>query len=272
MLVYPNAKINLGLNIVERRTDGYHNIETIFYPIEITDILEIIFPEEKNAEYEWQSSGNELDVDSEHNICIKALRLLQQKYTIPTVGFYLHKNIPTGAGLGGGSADGAFVIKTINDLLSLKMSEDEMHQMAAKLGADCAFFIKNKPMYATGIGDKLSPVNISLKGKYMTIIKPQIHVSTAEAYAGVVPQKSDIDLREIIQKPIEQWRKYLKNDFEKTIFAKQPQIAAIKQYLYEKGALYASMSGSGSALYGIFEKPTQCEYQNCYCKQIELKY
>ncbi|MBP5364642.1 MAG: 4-(cytidine 5'-diphospho)-2-C-methyl-D-erythritol kinase [Bacteroidales bacterium] len=263
MIVYPNAKINLGLNITSCRPDGYHDIETIFYPIAVCDMLEMVFPESGDAEYAWSSSGDALDVDAEHNICIRALRLLRQRFDIPMVAFHLHKNIPSGAGLGGGSADAAFVIRHLNDLLHLGMTDNEMMATAAKLGADCPFFIKNKPMYATGIGDILSPINISLKGKYIAIAKPDVHVSTADAYRGVVPQKPDEDLRDIVSMPIEEWHKHLKNDFEPTIFAQHPEIRAIKEFMYDKGALYASMSGSGSAVYGIFDKPTDCKYENC---------
>ena len=270
MIVYPNAKINLGLNITSCRTDGYHDIETIFHPIALCDMLELVFPESTDAEYTWSSSGDALDVDAEHNICIRALRLLRQQFTLPTVGIHLHKKIPSGAGLGGGSADAAFVIKHLNDLLQLGMSDDEMRKIAARIGADCAFFIGNKPMYATGTGDILSPVTLSLKGKYIAIIKPDIHISTAEAYAGVTPHKSTEDLREIVKMPIEKWRFHLKNDFEPTIFAKYPTIKAIKDYLYELGALYASMSGSGSAVYGIFDRPTECSYNGCFCSVSEL--
>lgn len=264
MIVYPNAKINIGLNITERRSDGYHNIETVFYPIAINDILEIVFPKEQNGEYIWKQSGNKLDCSDDNNICIKALRLLRENFKLPTVGMFLIKNIPSGAGLGGGSADGAFVLSQINRLCNLGMNNDELCAMAAKLGADCAFFINNTPCYATGIGDKLTPINLNLSGKYICVIKPDIHVSTAEAYAGVTPHKPNISVADIVSRPITEWRNLLINDFEATVFAKHAEIKEIKEFLYQNGALYASMSGSGSAVYGIFDKMPTCKWPNSF--------
>lgn len=259
MIVYPNAKINLGLNVVEKRSDGYHNLETVFYPIGVRDMLEIVELGDGEGDYEWQSSGIVVDCEPELNICIKALRMVQRERRLPRVGIHLHKNIPTGAGLGGGSADGAFVLKGLNDLFDLGLSREQLLQMASKLGADCAFFIDNIPAYATGIGDKLERFDVDLKGYYMTLIKPEVHVSTAEAYGGIVPKPSQRNVCDVLRTPIIEWRDVLNNDFEETIFKHHPEIGKVKELMYECGALYASMSGSGSAVFGIFKEKTEIE-------------
>ncbi|VBB45655.1 4-diphosphocytidyl-2-C-methyl-D-erythritol kinase [uncultured Paludibacter sp.] len=256
MIVYPNAKINLGLNVVERRSDSYHNIETIFYPIGIQDVLSVE-PSETCSDYSFSSSGITVGGDTEDNLIIKAYHLLRSEYEFPPVDISLHKQIPLGAGLGGGSADAAFTLKALNELFELRITAKKLETLAAKLGADCPFFIKNKPVYATGIGNIFSPVKISLKGYWMLLVKPDIHVSTAEAYAGITPTPSEKPLTEQIQLPIAEWKNHIKNDFEKTVFAKQSEIGKLKDKIYDLGALYASMSGSGSSVYGIFtEKPT----------------
>ncbi|MGC3977551.1 MAG: 4-(cytidine 5'-diphospho)-2-C-methyl-D-erythritol kinase [Paludibacteraceae bacterium] len=243
MLVYPNAKINLGLNVVERRADGYHNIETIFYPIGIQDILSVE-ASETCTDYSFSSSGIAIGGDAEDNLIIKAYHLLSSEYEFAPVDISLHKQIPFGAGLGGGSSDAAFMLKALNELFSLNISTKKIEILAAKLGADCPFFIRNKPVYATGIGNIFSPVNISLKGYQMLLVKPDIHVSTPEAYAGITPIPSQKSLVKLVQLPIETWKNHIKNDFEKTVFANQPTIGNIKDKMYELGALYASMSGS----------------------------
>lgn len=251
MTTYPNAKINLGLNVVERRSDGYHNIETIFYPIGIQDILNIE-PSDTCTDYSFSSSGMAVTGDPEDNLVVRAYHLLRSNYQFPSIDISLHKQIPFGAGLGGGSSDAAFMLKMLNELFQLKITTKKLELLAAKLGADCPFFIRNKPVFATGIGNIFTPVNLSLKGYWLLLVKPDIHVSTAEAYAGITPAPSEIQLTELILQPVTEWKKFIKNDFEKTVFAKQPEIGRLKEQIYDLGAMYASMSGSGSSVYGIF--------------------
>lgn len=249
MICFPNAKINLGLNIVAKRPDGYHNIETIFYPIACRDVLECVPAEE----YSLQVSGIALDNNNHDNIVSKAYRLLAAEYpSLQPCAMYLHKNIPSGAGLGGGSADAAFTLKLINDSQGLNISEDKLEEYASRLGADCPFFIRNQAVFAAGIGNQFTKINLSLKGYYIVLIKPDVHVSTAEAYAGVTPQATQKSLAELIQLPIEEWKHHIVNDFEAGIFEKHPEIKQVKEELYHQGALYASMSGSGSSVFGIF--------------------
>ena len=251
MITFPNAKINLGLDVVEKRPDGYHNLETVFYPIPLYDILEITKSEEEtsfimhNAEFE----GSDND-----NLVVKAYNILAQDYELPNVKMALYKNIPTGAGMGGGSADAAFALKMLNSIAGLNLSDEKLEEYAARLGADCAFFIKNRPAYATGIGNILTPVNCDLTGYYMVVVKPDIHISTKEAYALVNPAYPENALADIIKKPVDEWKGLMKNDFEKSVFAKYPTVREVKNKLYDYGAVYASMSGSGSAFFGIFHK------------------
>lgn len=252
MLVYPNAKINLGLNVVERRSDGYHTIETVFYPIGLNDVLEVQ-PSETCSDYSFSSSGIALGGDPEDNLIVKAYHLLRSEYQFPAVDISLCKQIPFGAGLGGGSSDAAFMLKALNELFELKITKRKLESLAAKLGADCPFFVKNKPVFAAGIGNIFTPIRLSLSGYYLVLVKPDIHISTPEAYSLVVPQKPEFSLLELIQKPIHEWKSLIKNDFEKSVFSKYPEIEAIKNKLYDMGAFYASMSGSGSSVYGIFE-------------------
>jgi len=252
MLLYPNAKINLGLNVVEKRSDGYHDIETVFYPIGLCDVLEIE-PSETCTDYSFSSSGIAIDGDPEDNLIVKAYHLLRSGYQFPAVDISLVKQIPFGAGLGGGSSNAAFMLKALNQLFELKITPGRLEKLAAKLGADCPVFIKNKPVYATGIGNVFSPLKLSLKGYFLLLVKPDIHVSTPEAYSLVVPEKPQISLLDLIQQPIIDWKSAIKNDFEKSVFVKYPAVEKIKNNLYEMGAMYASMSGSGSSVYGIFE-------------------
>lgn len=250
MILFANAKINLGLSITEKRKDGYHNIETIFYPVEMYDVIELI----ESDELSFTTYG--LDIpDDEQNLCIKAYNLLKKDFpTIKPLAISLIKNIPIGAGLGGGSADASFVLKAINEINDLKLSIEQLKSYATQLGADCAFFITNKPMYAEGIGTELSDVAVDLSAYYIVIIKPDIHISTAEAYSRITPQTPKIDLRRAIQLPIQEWKYQIVNDFELGVFDTYPSIEEIKHRLYAHGAIYASMSGSGSAVFGIFEE------------------
>jgi 4-diphosphocytidyl-2-C-methyl-D-erythritol kinase len=265
MLTYPNAKINLGLNILEKRPDGYHNIETVFYPIGLCDALEVE-SSETCSDYSFSSAGIPLGGDPEENLIVKAYRLLRSEYQFPAVDIFLHKQIPFGAGLGGGSADAAFMLKMMNELFELKISPKKLEELASKLGADCPVFIRNKPVFATGIGNVFTPIELSLKGYFLLLVKPDIHVSTPEAYSSVTPQKPQISLQELIQKPISEWRYCIKNDFEESVFAKYPEIERIKEQLYTMGAMYASMSGSGSSIFGIFEEePAQTnQFDSCF--------
>jgi 4-diphosphocytidyl-2-C-methyl-D-erythritol kinase len=250
MITFPNAKINLGLSVVEKRNDGYHNIETLFYPLPLRDALEMIGA--KDGIQEFSSSGIGVPGNPDHNLVLKAWNLLQHDFKLPPVKIHLHKAIPLGAGLGGGSADAAFMIKLINQEFELNLPIAQMQEYAGKIGADCAFFIENKPTFAFGKGDQFLPVEINLSGYFGVIVKPAVNVNTADAYAGIVPRKPEISVKEIIKTPIENWNGKLKNDFEETVFMKFPEIGIIKDLLYKNGALYASMSGSGSAVYGIF--------------------
>jgi 4-diphosphocytidyl-2-C-methyl-D-erythritol kinase len=252
MITFPNAKINLGLKIIERRPDGYHRIETVFYPIGLSDCLEVV-PSETCNDYSFSLSGISLDDDPENNLIVKAYRLLRTHYQFTPVDITLIKKIPFGAGLGGGSSDAAFMLKALNELFNLKITELKLEKLALKLGADCPFFIRNKPVFATGTGNIFTPVKLSLKGYFLLLVKPDIHISTSEAYSLVIPEKSDISLLRLIQKPIVEWKDTIKNDFEKPVFARYPVIEEIKTKLYDLGALYASMSGSGSSVFGIFE-------------------
>ena len=250
MISFPNAKINIGLNVVSKRSDGYHNLETIFYPVKLADALELVDAEKM----QFTSSGIEIDGNPENNLVIKAYQLLKTDFNLPPVKLHLHKIIPFGAGLGGGSADAAFTLKMLNNHFNLKVSSKKLQQYTAQIGADCPFFIENHPVFATGTGDQFQSVNLDLSAYEILIIKPDILVSTPEAFKNIVPQKPSFNLKDIEKLPIEEWRNFVKNDFEKSVFAKYPEIEKLKNRLYEIGAAYASMSGSGSALFGIFSK------------------
>lgn len=239
MVAFPPCKINLGLNVVRKRSDGYHDIETCFYPVAWTDILEII----PSDEFEFAVSGDVIPGNSDDNLCVRAYRLLKT----PPVKIHLHKIIPTGAGLGGGSSDGAWTLRLLNDVFDLNHSKEKLRELAATLGSDCPFFVDDVPMIGKGRGEIVTKTNMTLKGKFIVIIKPEVHVSTAEAYAGIVPKERSIDWDSV---GLEE----LKNDFEESVFRKYPVIGSIKEHLYKVGADYASMSGSGSAVFGIFSE------------------
>ena len=251
MIVFPNAKINLGLNIVSKREDGYHNIESVFYPIPLFDILEVIPSKNKEIPFYLEVIG--MPNDGKPNLVEKAYRGISQKHEIPPIEVTLKKCIPFAAGLGGGSADAAYTLKVLTDMFIKTPNYEELHNIGKSIGADVPFFIKNKPVFAEGIGTDFSDINLSLKGYYIVLIKPDIAISTAEAYSGVTPSVPDYDLREILKLPISKWRTVVKNDFEKSLFPKYPRLKAIKDALYECGAEYASMSGSGSSIFGIFK-------------------
>ena len=252
MICFPNAKINLGLHIISKRTDGYHNIETVFYPVNLCDALEIIPTAEGKTTF--TQTGIPIEGKPEDNLVLKAYNLLEKDFDLPEIAIYLRKEIPVGAGLGGGSSDSAFMIKLLNDFANLKLSVEQMEAYAIQIGADCPFFIQNQPVFAEGTGNVFSPVNLSLQGYRLVIVKPDVSVSTKEAYAQVKPQQPAVSLKEIIRLPINEWKNHLNNGFEPGVFAQYPEIEEAKQRLYAEGAIYASMSGSGSAVFGIFDK------------------
>ena len=255
MLSFPNCKINLGLHVVSKRPDGYHNLETLFLPVPLTDKLEINISETNS----FSQDGIPIAGNPNDNLCVKAYNLLRESYPeqVGSVTIHLKKNIPFGAGLGGGSADAAFTIKMLNELFSLQLSSDELRAFAARLGADCPFFIDNQPAYATGIGDLLEPFPVNLSGYALLLVKPQDAVSTKEAYSGIVPRdkRTDInpvDLKAVLCQSVGLWKEMVVNDFEDSVFPAHLAIAAIKQQLYDCGATYAAMSGSGSTVFGLF--------------------
>jgi 4-diphosphocytidyl-2C-methyl-D-erythritol kinase len=252
MICFPNAKINLGLNIISKRSDGYHNIETVFYPINLCDALEIVPAKEEQGIF--KQTGISVDGDPQSNLVMQACRTIQQIAKLPEIDIYLRKNIPFGAGLGGGSSDAAFMLKLLNNFAELNLSNEQLEEIAAQIGADCPFFIQNQPVFAKGIGNLFTPIDFSLAGYYLTLVKPDIHVSTKDAYANVKPELPVESIASIIQQPVSAWKDKLINDFEKSVFPLFPAIGEIKQKLYDNGALYASMTGSGSSVFGIFEE------------------
>lgn len=257
MVVFPPCKINLGLSIVAKRTDGYHDIDTCFYPVPWTDMLEIL----PSKTLTMETSGIPIPGKLEENVCLKAYHLLAKDFKIPPVQIHLHKIVSIGAGLGGGSADGAFALKTLSSLFDLNLSSAQLKGYASQLGSDCGFFIDAVPAMGSGRGEVLTPITVDLGGKYLVIIKPNIHVSTAEAYANVKPKPWSTSVQKIITDfPLEQWQHHLENDFEKSVFVQYPEIKKIKDSLYQAGAVYASMSGSGSSVFGIFEREVDVVY------------
>ena len=256
MLTFPNAKINLGLNVVEKRPDGYHNLETIFYPIPLEDILEIIPPTPPNIQTTLTQTGLSVSGNIEDNLVLRAYRLLSTHFPLPPLQIHLYKHIPMGAGLGGGSSDAAYMLKMLNEKFDLQLSAERLEEYAALLGADCAFFVRNKPVYAEGIGNVFTPVDLSLKGYGLIVIKPDVFVSTRDAFARISPRHPQQNLKDIVRLPVEEWKNRMANDFEESVFPQFPLIGAIKEELYQAGAVYASMSGSGSSVYGLFAPGT----------------
>ena len=266
MLTKPIAKINLGLNVVERRADGYHNLETVFYPVSICDALEVFEMDEQfpsAVDCDLKVTNIVIDGDEQKNLVVRAYNLLKQDFpTLPRIHAHLYKGIPTQAGMGGGSSDCGFMITLLNQMFQLGLSNQQMIDYAARLGADCAFFILNKPCYAEGIGEKLEPISLSLRGWYLAVVRPDIPVSTKEAFSLITPQHPAQNCRDIVMQPVETWRDCLTNDFEKSVFALHPEIGAIKDRLYDMGAVYAAMSGSGSSLFGLFREPVSLDEFN----------
>ena len=274
MITFPNPKINLGLNVVEKRPDGYHNLETILYPINVChDVLEINRIEDSNVPCVLYLDGIQLDGSPEDNLVVKAYNLLDGMYHLSPVEMRLFKQIPAGAGMGGGSSDCAFAIKMLNKIFQLRMGVEEMENHAAKLGADCAFFIRNAPVFATEKGDVFERIQLSLSSYWLVLVKPNIHVATREAYANVCPHRPEVSLKEIVKRPVSEWKDCMKNDFEESVFKIHPEIAAIKYKLYDIGAVYASMTGSGSAVFGLFDTQIDCVeslFEGYFCRQHKL--
>lgn len=270
MYCLPNAKINIGLRVVACRPDGYHDLQTVFYPLPLTDSLEIKEASNMRQPYEFilsstvkqdhlSKSGektNDLLGNDSENLVVRVFLSLREEFSLPPTSIFLSKHIPIGAGLGGGSSDAAFMMQLLNDYYRLGLTNSDMERRLAIFGADCPFFVRNKPVYAEGIGNKFSPIELDLKGVYVVLVKPDVFISTAEAYAGIVPRAAQTSLADTLSAtPLKLWRNIVVNDFETSVFARYPQIAAIKQTLYDMGALYASMSGSGSAVYGLYSRP-----------------
>ncbi len=262
MLAFPNAKINLGLHVLEKRSDGFHNIETVFYPVKWSDVLEIIPSEKKGKkDVQFNTTGIKVIGSKEKNLSVKAYHLLKEKYDLPAVQMHLYKFIPIGAGLGGGSSDATTTLLLLNKIFNLKIENQKLEELASTLGSDCAFFVRNNPTLAKERGNVFEEINLTLKGYYIVIVKPEAHVSTADAYKNVLPNQKRKSLKEVISKPVEQWKDDLVNDFEKSVFKKFPEVKYLKEELYTCGADYASMSGSGSAVYGIFKSEVDLKSQ-----------
>ena len=257
-ICFPIAKINLGLNVVEKRSDGYHNLQTVFYPVPIKDALEIhsmddAFP--SNYDCDLKVTNITIDGDEQRNLVVRAYQMLKQDFpTLPRIHTHLWKGIPTQAGMGGGSSDCAYMLLLLNQQFQLGLTDEQLMQYAAKLGADCAFFILSRPCYAEGIGEKLQPIDMSLNGYHIAVVRPDIPVPTKEAFSRIHPHYPAQNCRETVMQPVETWRETLVNDFEESVFALHPEIGDIKQQLYDMGATYAAMSGSGSALFGLFKE------------------
>lgn len=266
MLTRPIAKINLGLNVVEKRPDGYHNLETVFYPVQIEDALEVYpmapeFPSEYDCDL--KVTNITIDGDEQRNLVVRAYNLLKADFpTLPRIHANLYKGIPTQAGMGGGSSDCGFMITLLNQMFNLGLTDQQMIDYAARLGADCAFFILNRPCYAEGIGEKLQPIDLDLKGWYLSLVRPDFPVSTREAFALIKPHHPEVNCHEVVKQPVESWRGALVNDFEGSVFAVHPELGAVKDRLYELGATYAAMSGSGSTLFALSRQPLNLDEFN----------
>lgn len=258
MVVFPHCKINIGLQVLAKRPDGFHEIQTIFYPLALYDVLEIIEAPSSIPHFSFTSSGLPVIVSAAKNICVKAYYAFKSAYpALPEIHMHLHKTIPMGAGLGGGSSDAAFVLKVLNEKFSAGLSEENISTLAAGLGSDCMFFTQNQPCFAEGRGEKLIPVSLDLSAYKIFLVYPEIHINTAKAFKGIIPSHNPDDLQAAIKLPVTEWKNHISNDFEKTIFPQYPILSEIKQSLYNLGAVYVSMSGSGSTIYSIFEKEHQ---------------
>jgi 4-diphosphocytidyl-2-C-methyl-D-erythritol kinase len=269
MISFPNCKINLGLHVVNKRTDGFHDIETVFYPVSWSDALEVIEHNDPSKEFDYSQSGLKIDGDLTDNIIYKAWKEIRRFKPLPPLKVHLHKNIPMGAGLGGGSSDAAFFINLINEKLGMGLTMEQRKAVASTLGSDCAFFIQNQPVLATGRGDIFSEITLDLSAYYILVVFPGIHSNTKEAYAGLSPKKPAQALKEVLTKDIRDWKNLLMNDFETTVFKKHDEIRSLKETLYHHDALYASMSGSGSAVYGIFDREPAIPFPSHYRNYLQ---
>ncbi len=272
MIAYPNAKINIGLNIAARRNDGFHDISTLFYPVKgFCDILEIIVVKEQTNSVTFKQTGIEIDCVAENNLCTKAYNLINRIHPLPPLAMHLHKLIPVGAGLGGGSADGAFALKLINELAGSPLTTQQLQDIALELGSDCPFFITNSPCIGGGRGEKLTPIDINLNGYTIVLVNPGIHVNTGKAYSLSTPKPWTVDLETLLNYKIEDWKENIINDFEKIVFVQHPEIESLKNKLYGMGAVYAAMSGSGSTVFGLFRnKPGNSDFGGCFVKVVDL--
>lgn len=256
MVVFPNCKINLGLLVKGKRVDGYHNLETVFYPVDWTDALEIV----PATAFKFETLGIHIPGDPAQNIVVKAYKLMQQKYGLPPVHIVLQKQLPVGSGLGGGSANAAFTIKALNSMFELNLEASEMKTMAATLGADCPFFIDNQPVFASGIGDVFKPIKLNLSNYQVIVVYPRKAINTAWAFTQLKFEETELPSPEtVIQQPIASWKTTLRNDFEREVVKVLPEVKSLKETFYEEGAIYASMSGSGSSVYGIFDQSIDVE-------------
>ena len=276
MILFPQAKINLGLNVVERRPDGYHNLETVFYPVPLQDALEVqVMADEfpSDVDCDLKVTGISVEGDERRNLVVRAYELLKQEFPqLPRVHAHLYKAIPTQAGMGGGSSDCAAMLTLLNREFRLGLTEEQLISRAARLGADCPFFIVNRPAYAEGIGERLQPVGLDLGGWFLAVVRPDIPVPTKDAFALIVPRRPAVNCRDLVARPVEQWRGVLLNDFEKSVFAQHPEIGRVKEQLYELGAVYSAMSGSGSAVFGLFRKLFDLSdyFPNMFSRMIKL--
>jgi 4-diphosphocytidyl-2-C-methyl-D-erythritol kinase len=262
VITFPNCKINLGLWVTQRRPDGYHNIQTVMMPVPWCDILEIV--PAIGSETTLTVTGTHIETLVENNLCYKAWRLMADKYSIPPVSMLLHKVIPAGAGLGGGSSDASFTLRMLNAMFNLNLDNETLRSLAVQLGMDCPFFIENIPSLSTGRGEFLKPVLLNLDGNYLVIVKPPIHVSTAAAFLGTKPLHRENSIEEITNLPVKVWKRELHNDFEDTVFDLYPDILEVKNRLYRRGAVYAALSGSGSAVFGLFvSDPGKMDFPDC---------
>jgi 4-diphosphocytidyl-2-C-methyl-D-erythritol kinase len=262
MITFPNCKINLGLWVIQRRPDGYHDIQTVMMPVPWCDILEIV--PTKGSETTLTITGIPIDSPVENNLCYKAWRLMAEKYPVPPVSIHLHKVIPAGAGLGGGSSDASYTLRMLNSMFNLKLDNEALRSLAVQLGMDCPFFIENVPALSTGRGEFLKAVSLNLDGYYLAIVKPPVHVSTAAAFLGTKPIFRENSIDGITDLPVQNWKRELHNDFEDTVFDLYPEIQDIRNILYRHGAIYSALSGSGSAVYGLFtEKPAEIDFADC---------
>jgi 4-diphosphocytidyl-2-C-methyl-D-erythritol kinase len=257
MIVFPNCKINIGLYVTSKRADGFHSLESLFFPVPWHDVLEVVHQQEEGIA--WSTSGLIIPGDPHEYLCVKAYHLMQQRHGITGVCAHLHKILPMGAGLGGGSSDAAFMLKALNSLFELHLSETILESYAAELGSDCPFFVRNQAAFVTGRGELLQPSPLSLTGKYIVLLHPELHISTRQAFQRLTPRPAPFCLQDLTALPFSEWQKSVSNDFEPAVFSDHPQVAALKTTLLAHGAFYASMSGSGSAVYGLFHSPPTLE-------------